>query len=162
MKAFPSEQDPGVRQLLVEFAHFGQQFFTRHHAGFRVLAGFDDDHETHSGNSFPVNSFPSHPPGFHDSRMKKPKSTKSPICYGSTPRTRPYVLTDSWQAGHVSDRPNFHSADAGARHAAGDRDRFVQIFAVDEKVSRELLMRFGIGAVCHHLLMVTDPDTCGC
>src|SRR5687767_8217299 len=111
---------------------------------------------------FPSILFPAIDRPFHDSRMKKPKSTKSPTCYGSTPRTRPCVLTDSWQAGHVSDRPNFHSADAGARHAAGDRDGFVQIFHVDEKVSRELLMRFGIGAVCDHLLMVTDPDTCGC
>src|SRR5262249_45480300 len=41
------EQHAGLHQLFVVLAHRGHQLLARHHAGFGVLVGFDDHHETH-------------------------------------------------------------------------------------------------------------------
>src|SRR6266571_4206680 len=41
------EHHAGFHQLFVELPHRGEEFFVRHHARFRVLTGFDYDHESH-------------------------------------------------------------------------------------------------------------------
>src|SRR6516164_6915040 len=47
MQALAREHDAGVDEFLVELTHCGEQLFARHHAGFGLLRGLDDDHEAH-------------------------------------------------------------------------------------------------------------------
>src|SRR5262249_40416733 len=47
LQAVAGEHHAGLHQLLVELAHFGQQLLAGQDAGFGILGGFDDDHETH-------------------------------------------------------------------------------------------------------------------
>src|SRR5882757_1497171 len=47
MQALARFHHAGLDQFLVEFAHGGQKFRTRHHAGFRVLARLHNHHESH-------------------------------------------------------------------------------------------------------------------
>src|SRR6266480_3323546 len=41
------EHYAGFHQLFVELAHFGQKLFAWHYTCFRVLGGFNQDHESH-------------------------------------------------------------------------------------------------------------------
>src|SRR5438552_7660572 len=47
VQPFAREHHAGLHQLLVELPHRGEELLVGHHAGFRVLAGFDYDHESH-------------------------------------------------------------------------------------------------------------------
>ena len=47
VQAFARDEDAGLGQFFVVIAHGGQQFVAGHDAGFGVLTGFDDDHESH-------------------------------------------------------------------------------------------------------------------
>src|SRR5438309_3420729 len=50
------EQHSGFRQLLVVLPHRGQELLVRHDARFRVLGGFDNNHESHRSTSLPRHS----------------------------------------------------------------------------------------------------------
>src|SRR5436305_13545303 len=47
LEAVGRKHDAGVDQLLVEFAHRGEQLLTGHHARLGILVGLDQDHESH-------------------------------------------------------------------------------------------------------------------
>ena len=47
MQALARLHDAGLDHLLVELAHRRQQFRARHHAGFCILAGLHNHHESH-------------------------------------------------------------------------------------------------------------------
>ena len=47
MQALARFHHAGLDQFLIELAHRGQQFRTRHDAGFRILAGLHNHHESH-------------------------------------------------------------------------------------------------------------------
>src|SRR5437879_155864 len=47
VQPFAREHHAGLHQLLVELPHRGEELLVGHHPGFRILAGFDYDHESH-------------------------------------------------------------------------------------------------------------------
>src|SRR5438046_4627249 len=47
VQALAREHHAGLHQLLVELPHRGEELLVGHHPGFRILAGFDRDHESH-------------------------------------------------------------------------------------------------------------------
>src|SRR5689334_4203342 len=47
MQALARLHHAGLAHFLVELAYLGQQLHARHHAGFRILAGLHNHHESH-------------------------------------------------------------------------------------------------------------------
>src|SRR6476661_4407825 len=54
MQALAREHDAGLDHFLVELAHGCQQFCARHDAGFAVLVGLHNHHESHRHAPFPI------------------------------------------------------------------------------------------------------------
>src|SRR6185295_16119671 len=52
LEAFTCEHHTGLYQFFVELPHFGQELLVWKNACFRVLGGFDNNHESHGGISF--------------------------------------------------------------------------------------------------------------
>src|SRR5450631_3531002 len=70
MQALAREHDAGLHHFLVELAHRGQQFRARHYAGFGVLVGFHNHHETHRQAPFdPVWPVPNRPSSIRRARF---------------------------------------------------------------------------------------------
>src|SRR5205807_1886120 len=47
MKTFARQHYAGVRQLLIEISHVGEQLLTRHDTRFGIFIGFNNHHESH-------------------------------------------------------------------------------------------------------------------
>ena len=47
MESLPREHHTCLHQLLVVLAHLGEKLLVGQDAGFGILAGFDQDHESH-------------------------------------------------------------------------------------------------------------------
>ncbi|MNI83658.1 hypothetical protein D3C73_1404900 [compost metagenome] len=58
MQALTGEQDAGLDQFFVVVAHRSQQLLARHLAGFGILAGLHNDHESHGGFSIGLRDLP--------------------------------------------------------------------------------------------------------
>jgi hypothetical protein len=52
LQAFTRTHYAGFRQLFIVFTHGRKQLLAWHFTGFRILAGFHNDHESHLDNSF--------------------------------------------------------------------------------------------------------------
>src|SRR5439155_22719935 len=52
VEPFGRQEDTGLRELLVVFAHVGEELLALHDLRFRVLVGLHEDHESHGVSPF--------------------------------------------------------------------------------------------------------------
>src|SRR5437879_613326 len=91
LESLACEHHAGLRQLLVELPHLGQDLLVREDARFRVLVRFDDHHESHRKSPFGSEpgsgrSRPDLNPGLYwDDERTLPGSTQRPNFFATPP-----------------------------------------------------------------------------
>src|SRR3989442_8859627 len=91
LESLACEHHAGLRQLLVELPHLGQDLLVREDARFRVLVRFDDHHESHRKSPFGSEpgsgrSRPDLNPGLYcDDERTLPGSTQRPNFFAPPP-----------------------------------------------------------------------------